>query len=48
MLGWLILLNTSESLASKTTLMTKFVVIALVLYRPARGVVGQRVQAGRR
>ncbi|GLQ78985.1 hypothetical protein GCM10007881_25020 [Mesorhizobium huakuii] len=47
MLGWLILLNTSESLASKTTLMTKFVVIALVLYRPARGVVGQRVQAGR-
>jgi hypothetical protein len=34
MLGWLILLNTSESLASKTTLMTKFVVIALVLYRP--------------
>ncbi|WP_322415316.1 VpsF family polysaccharide biosynthesis protein [Mesorhizobium huakuii] len=47
MLGWLILLNTSESLASKTTLMTKFVVIALVLYRPTRGVVGQRVQAGR-
>ena len=47
MLGWLILLNTSESLASKTTLMTKFVVIALVLYRPAGGV-GQRVQAGRR
>ncbi|WP_095200589.1 VpsF family polysaccharide biosynthesis protein [Mesorhizobium carmichaelinearum] len=48
MLGWLILLNTSESLASKTTLMTKFVVIALVLYRPARGVVGQRTPAGRR
>jgi hypothetical protein len=41
MLGWLILLNTSESLASKTTLMTKFVVIALVLYRPVRGVVGR-------
>ncbi|WP_292509690.1 VpsF family polysaccharide biosynthesis protein [Mesorhizobium sp.] len=36
MLGWLILLNTSESIASKTTLMTKFVVIALALYRPAR------------
>ncbi|TPL68834.1 hypothetical protein FJ950_18975 [Mesorhizobium sp. B2-3-14] len=36
MLGWLILLNTSESLASKTTLMTKFVVIALALYRPVR------------
>lgn len=43
MLGWLILLNTSESLASKTTLMTKFVVIALVLYRPARAV-GQGVR----
>ncbi|WP_246672237.1 MULTISPECIES: VpsF family polysaccharide biosynthesis protein [unclassified Mesorhizobium] len=37
MLGWLILLNTSESIASKTTLMTKFVVIALALYRPVRG-----------
>ncbi|TIW17165.1 MAG: hypothetical protein E5V81_20810, partial [Mesorhizobium sp.] len=36
MLGWLILLNTSESIASKTTLMTKFVVIALALYRPAK------------
>ncbi|MER9843319.1 VpsF family polysaccharide biosynthesis protein [Mesorhizobium australicum] len=36
MLGWLILLNTSESLASKTTLMTKFVVIALALYRPVK------------
>ncbi|MEZ2329815.1 VpsF family polysaccharide biosynthesis protein [Mesorhizobium sp. RCC_202] len=36
MLGWLILINTSESLASKTALMTKFVVIALALYRPAR------------
>ncbi|MBZ9807245.1 VpsF family polysaccharide biosynthesis protein, partial [Mesorhizobium sp. BR1-1-9] len=36
MLGWLILLNTSETLASKTTLLTKFVVLALVLYRPAR------------
>jgi hypothetical protein len=36
MLGWLILLNTSESIASKTTLMTKFVVIVLALYRPAR------------
>lgn len=43
MLGWLILLNTSESLASKTTLMTKFVVIALVLYRPVR-VAGRGVQ----
>ncbi|RAZ72672.1 VpsF family polysaccharide biosynthesis protein [Mesorhizobium atlanticum] len=36
MLGWLLIINTSESLASKTTLMTKFVVIALALYRPAR------------
>lgn len=36
MLGWLILINTSESLASKTTLMTKFVIMVLVLYRPAR------------
>ena len=47
MLGWLILLNTSESLASKTTLMTKFVVIALVLYRPlgkAAGPGAQRVR----
>lgn len=44
MLGWLILLNTSESLASKTTLTTKFVVIALALYRPARGVVRQGVR----
>ncbi|TPM28212.1 VpsF family polysaccharide biosynthesis protein [Mesorhizobium sp. B2-3-4] len=34
MLGWIILLNTSESLASKTTLLSKFVLIALVLYRP--------------
>ncbi|UCI34411.1 VpsF family polysaccharide biosynthesis protein [Mesorhizobium sp. B4-1-4] len=41
MLGWLMLLNTSESLASKTTLMTKFVVIALALY-PARAVVRGR------
>ncbi|TPM94523.1 VpsF family polysaccharide biosynthesis protein [Mesorhizobium sp. B2-1-3A] len=48
MLGWLILLNTSESLASKTTLMTKFVVIALVLYRPARGVGRSGAQAGHR
>lgn len=47
MLGWLILLNTSESLASKTTLMTKFVVIALVLYRPTRGGRGRWVHAGR-
>ncbi|MBZ9736573.1 VpsF family polysaccharide biosynthesis protein [Mesorhizobium sp. CA18] len=45
MLGWLILLNTSESIASKTTLMTKFVVIALALYRPARPVARQRTQA---
>ncbi|MDX8534404.1 VpsF family polysaccharide biosynthesis protein [Mesorhizobium sp. VK25A] len=44
MLGWLILLNTSESIASKTTLMTKFVVIALVLYRPARTIARQRTQ----
>ncbi|TPK97855.1 hypothetical protein FJ938_25950 [Mesorhizobium sp. B2-4-14] len=42
MLGWLMLLNTSESLASKTTLMTKFVVLALVLYRPTRAVVRGR------
>lgn len=47
MLGWLILLNTSESLASKTTLMTKFVVIALVLYRPVGGGVGSKVQGVR-
>lgn len=44
MLGWLILLNTSESLASKTTLMTKFVVIALVLYRPVRVAAGRQAQ----
>jgi hypothetical protein len=44
MLGWLILINTSESLASKTTLMTKFVVIALALYRPARSHVRQAMQ----
>ena len=48
MLGWLILLNTSESLASKTTLMTKFVVIALVLYRPARSGVRPGAQRLRR
>ncbi|MER9328735.1 VpsF family polysaccharide biosynthesis protein [Mesorhizobium sp. M0488] len=47
MLGWLILLNTSESLASKTTLLTKFVVLALVLYRPARAVARQRMQVAR-
>ncbi|MCA0016110.1 VpsF family polysaccharide biosynthesis protein [Mesorhizobium sp. B292B1B] len=44
MLGWLILLNTSETLASKTTLLTKFVVLALVLYRPARAVARQKAQ----
>ena len=48
MLGWLILLNTSESIASKTTLMTKFVVMALALYRPARGMVERRHSAGRK
>lgn len=48
MLGWLILLNTSESIASKTTLMTKFVVIALALYRPARGIAGPAPGDGRR
>lgn len=48
MLGWLILLNTSESLASKTTLMTKFVAIALVLYRPARAAVGRSAPGLRR
>ncbi|TPM06601.1 hypothetical protein FJ960_11430 [Mesorhizobium sp. B2-3-11] len=47
MLGWLILLNTSESLASKTTLMTKFVVIALALYRPVRVGVRRPAQAPR-
>ncbi|WP_404927755.1 VpsF family polysaccharide biosynthesis protein [Mesorhizobium sp. ORM16] len=47
MLGWLILLNTSETLASKTTLLTKFVVLALVLYRPARAVARQKTQAAR-
>jgi len=36
MLGWLILLNTSESLASKTALLSKFVVLCLALYRPSR------------
>ncbi|MBZ9854141.1 VpsF family polysaccharide biosynthesis protein [Mesorhizobium sp. CA13] len=44
MLGWLILLNTSETLASKTTLLTKFVVLALVLYRPTRAVARQKAQ----
>ncbi|MER8467438.1 VpsF family polysaccharide biosynthesis protein [Mesorhizobium sp. M1396] len=38
MLSWIILINTSESVASKTTLLTKFVVMALVLYRPAKAV----------
>ncbi len=33
MIAWLILVNGSESLASKTTLMTKFAVILLCLYR---------------
>ncbi|WP_210337669.1 VpsF family polysaccharide biosynthesis protein [Mesorhizobium sp. INR15] len=36
MMGWLMLLNTSESLASKSTILSKFVVLCLVLYRPAR------------
>ena len=39
MIAWLILVNGSESLASKTTLMSKFAVILLCLYRvgsPAR------------
>ncbi|TPI33041.1 hypothetical protein FJW08_07685 [Mesorhizobium sp. B3-2-1] len=47
MLGWLILLNTSESLASKTTLMTKFVVIALALYRPVKVGLRRPAQARR-
>lgn len=47
MLGWLLIINTSESLASKTTLMTKFVVIALALYRPARGMAGPASAATR-
>lgn len=46
MLGWLILLNTSESLASKTTLMTKFVVMILALYRPARVVLKRSESLG--
>ncbi len=33
MIAWLILVNASESLASKTTLMAKFAVILLCLYR---------------
>ncbi|WP_058634618.1 VpsF family polysaccharide biosynthesis protein [Aureimonas ureilytica] len=33
MIAWLILINGSESLASKTTLMSKFAVILLCLYR---------------
>ncbi|TPN76684.1 hypothetical protein FJ987_12280 [Mesorhizobium sp. CU2] len=48
MLGWLILINTSESLASKTTLMTKFVVMALALYRPAMVSGGAPGAAGNR
>lgn len=32
MIAWLILLNTSESIASKTTLMAKFAIILLCLY----------------
>ncbi|WP_214475163.1 VpsF family polysaccharide biosynthesis protein [Mesorhizobium sp. dw_380] len=47
MLGWLLLLNTSESIASKTAILTKVVVMALALYRPARAVVGRGAQAGR-
>ncbi len=34
MIAWLVLINGSESLASKTTLMTKFAVLLLCLYRP--------------
>ncbi len=36
MVGLLILLNTSESIADKTTLLAKFAVIILCLYRPSR------------
>ncbi len=34
MIIWLVLLNGAESIASKTTLTTKFVLIAVALYRP--------------
>lgn len=37
--GWLILLNTSESISSKTTLLTKIAVLCLALYRPARAAI---------
>ena len=38
MLAWLILINTAEGIASKTTLMTKFCIIVLSLYhRPSAG-----------
>ena len=36
MIGWLLLINTQESVASKTTLMAKFAVIILCLYRTRR------------
>lgn len=36
MIGWLLLINTQESVASKTTLMAKFAIIILCLYRNKR------------
>jgi hypothetical protein len=38
MLAWIILLNGSESIATKTTLPAKFAIVALCMYRPDRQV----------
>jgi hypothetical protein len=49
MIVWLVLLNGSESIATKTTLPAQFAVIALCLYRPDRnpGPAGELRAAGR-
>lgn len=37
MIVWILVINTAESIASKTTMMTKFCVIVLCLYHPSIG-----------
>ncbi len=44
MIIWLVLLNGAESIASKTNLTTKFVLLAVVLYRPLRQVVDRTTE----
>ncbi|MGY6249609.1 VpsF family polysaccharide biosynthesis protein [Bosea thiooxidans] len=44
MIVWVILLNGSESIATKTTLVAKFIVVVLCLYRPERPAGARRLR----